>query len=85
MTSWNLQTRQERAEFILGDILPKSQWPAVVEEWIQERYEDTPDGEKRALNDLVHIAQRHLLGPDQTARNRAALRLKLQDVHVPEE
>lgn len=85
MTGWTDMTRQERAEMVLGDILPESKWPAVVEEWVVERYEDTPDGEKQALNDLIHIAQRHLLGTDQTAKNRAALRLKLRDVNVPEE
>jgi len=74
MTSWNLMTRRERAEFILGDILPESGWPAVVAEWVKESYEDTPDGEKRALNDLVHIAQRFLRKPTPLAEARSVLR-----------
>jgi hypothetical protein len=67
-------TRRERAEFILADILPESQWPAVATEWIKESYEDTPDGEKRALNDLIHIAQRALRQPTKLSEVRAVLR-----------
>ena len=59
---------------ILGDILPKEKWPAVVEEWIRESYEDTPDGERRALNDLIHIAQRTMRQPTSLAEARKVLR-----------
>jgi|SRR3990167_10560953 len=62
--AWDRLTREERALETLSLVpLTPEQRQVVVDAWSEGSYEDTPDGERRALNDLIHLMQGVTRGP----------------------
>lgn len=76
--NWADLPLQERAEMILGDTIKKGDWQQVLDEWSKGHYPSTPDGEKSALADLIHLAQKRLMGTNKPS----ALQPKRSDVEA---
>ena len=59
---WDALSREERVLETLACLpLTESQRQAVIDEWGEGYYPETPDGEKQALSDLLQLMQKATL------------------------